>query len=391
MPYYQAVGDIPRKRHTQFRRPDGGLYSEELMGQEGFSSESSLLYHRHPPTAVRSIDAIPDPAGALEANHPLKLRHVRAHKITVGPTDDAVFGRRLMFGNSDVRLSYCVASSTSPLYRNGIGDELLYVESGAGVIETVFGALTVGLGDYVVLPTSTTYRVVPAGGEPLRLLVVEARGHVGAPSRYLSKRGQFLEHAPFCERDLRRPEQPLVEQGKDVEVFVRTRGGMSRFVYAEHPFDVVGWDGGLYPYALNIADFEPITGRIHQPPTVHQTFAGPNFVVCSFVPRKLDYHPDSIPTPYNHANVDSDEVLFYVGGEFTSRRGSGIGHGSLTLHPSGCTHGPQPGAVEASLGVERTDETAVMVDTFAPLDLGAAALEGDDPDYVASWLRPGDR
>ncbi|MEO8106846.1 MAG: homogentisate 1,2-dioxygenase [Actinomycetes bacterium] len=386
MPYYQAVGEIPRKRHTQFRRPDGGLFSEELMGQEGFSSESSLLYHRHPPTAVRSIDAVPDFAGALQVNHPLTPRHVRAHKIAVGPTDDAVTGRRLMFGNADVRLSYCVASAVSPLYRNGIGDELLYVESGSGVVETVFGALPVGLGDYVVLPTSTTYRVAPDAGEPLRLLVVEARGHVGAPSRYLSKRGQFLEHAPFCERDLRLPEAPLVEQGEDVEVFVRTRGGMSRFVYAEHPFDVVGWDGGLYPYALNIADFEPITGRIHQPPTVHQTFAGPNFVVCSFVPRKLDYHPDAIPTPYNHANVDSDEVLFYVGGEFTSRRGAGIGQGSLTLHPSGCTHGPQPGAVEASLGVERTDETAVMVDTFAPLDLGAAALEADDPDYVGSWM-----
>jgi homogentisate 1,2-dioxygenase len=391
MPYYQAVGDIPRKRHTQFRRPDGGLYSEELMGQEGFSSESSLLYHRHPPTAVRSIEAIPDPAGDLQANHPLTPRHVRAHKISAGPEDDAVFGRRLLFGNSDVRLSYCVASVRSPLYRNGVGDELLYVESGAGVVETVFGTLVVGLGDYVVIPTSTTYRVAPEAGEPLRMLVVEARGHVGAPSRYLSKRGQFLEHAPYCERDLRIPEAPLVEPGEDIEVFVRTRGGMSRFVYAQHPFDVVGWDGGLYPYALNIADFEPITGRIHQPPTVHQTFAGPNFVVCSFVPRKLDYHPEAIPTPYNHANVDSDEVLFYVGGEFTSRRGSGIGQGSLTLHPSGCTHGPQPGAVEASLGVERTDETAVMVDTFAPLDLGPAALEGDDPDYVASWMRTDER
>jgi homogentisate 1,2-dioxygenase len=391
MPYYQAVGDIPRKRHTQFRRPDGGLYSEELMGQEGFSSESSLLYHRHPPTAVRSIEAIPDPAGDLQANHPLTPRHVRAHKISAGPEDDAVFGRRLLFGNSDVRLSYCVASVRSPLYRNGVGDELLYVESGAGVVETVFGTLVVGLGDYVVIPTSTTYRVAPEAGEPLRMLVVEARGHVGAPSRYLSKRGQFLEHAPYCERDLRIPEAPLVEPGEDIEVFVRTRGGMSRFVYAQHPFDVVGWDGGLYPYALNIADFEPITGRIHQPPTVHQTFAGPNFVVCSFVPRKLDYHPEAIPTPYNHANVDSDEVLFYVGGEFTSRRGSGIGQGSLTLHPSGCTHGPQPGAVEASLGVERTDETAVMVDTFAPLDLGPAALEGDDPDYVASWMRADER
>lgn len=385
MAYYRSVGDIPRKRHTQFRRPDGGLYAEELMGQEGFSSESALLYHRYLPTAVTSIEVGDDSAGELVPNHPLTPRHVRAHKIPVGPADNAVTGRKLMFGNADVRISYCVATEASPLYRNGTGDELLYVESGAGAVETVFGALAVGLGDYVVIPTSTTYRVVPSAGEPLRMLVVEATGHVGAPSRYLSKRGQFLEHSPYCERDLRVPEVPLLVEGEDVEVFVRTRGGMSRFVYARHPFDVVGWDGGLYPYVLNIADFEPITGRIHQPPTVHQTFVGPNFVVCSFVPRKLDYHPDSIPTPYNHANVDSDEVLFYVGGEFTSRRGSGIGHGSLTLHPSGCTHGPQPGAVEASLGVESTDETAVMVDTFRPLDIGPAAVEGDDPDYAWSW------
>jgi len=389
VPYYRAVGDIPRKRHTQFRRPDGGLFSEELMGQEGFSSESALLYHERPPTAIHRIEAFDDPAGELRPNHPLTPRHVRSHKIPVGPSDNAVTGRRLMFGNADVRLSYCVASQTSPLYRNGTGDELLYVEAGSGVVETVFGALAVGAGDYVVLPTATTYRVVPDEGEPLRMLAVEARGHIGAPARYLSKRGQFLEHAPFCERDLRPPDAPLTMQGEDVEVLVRTRGGMSRFVYAHHPFDVVGWDGGIYPYAFNIADFEPITGRIHQPPTVHQTFAGPNFVVCSFVPRKLDYHPESIPTPYNHANVDSDEVLFYVGGEFTSRRGSGIGHGSLTLHPSGHTHGPQPGAVEASLGVERTDETAVMIDTFAPLDLGVAAFEAEDPDYAWTWVAPG--
>ena len=386
MPHYRVVGEIPRKRHTQFRQPDGGLYAEELMGQEGFSSESALLYHGNLPTAVVAIEPWQEPTSQeLRPNHPLTPRHVRAHKVEVGPADDAVGGRRLLFGNGDVRLSYCVARDASPLYRNGIGDELLYVEAGEATVETVFGALAVGRGDYVVIPTSTTYRVLPAPGEPLRLLVVEATGHVGPPARYLSKRGQFLEHSPFCERDLRAPIEPLTVEGEEVDVVVRTRGGLSRFVYANHPFDVVGWDGALYPYAFNIDDFEPITGRVHQPPTVHQTFAGPNFVVCSFVPRKLDYHPLAIPTPYNHANVDSDEVLFYVGGEFTSRRGSGIGQGSLTLHPSGCTHGPQPGSVEASLGVEATDETAVMVDTFRPLDLGPAALEADDPDYPWSW------
>jgi homogentisate 1,2-dioxygenase len=385
VPYYRAAGEIPRKRHTQFRRPDGGLYAEELMGQEGFSSESALLYHQNLPTAVVAIEEWRGGQVAMRPNQPLTPRHVRAHKIEVGPTDDAVNGRQVLFGNADVRISYAVPTQPSPLYRNGVGDELLYLESGEADIETIFGNIHATMGDYVVLPTSTTYRVVPSAGEPVRLLIAEASGHIGPPARYLSKRGQFLEHSPYCERDLRSPAEPLLRDGEEVEVIVKTRGGMSRFVYANHPFDVIGWDGGLYPFALNIADFEPITGRIHQPPTVHQTFAGPNFVVCSFVPRKLDYHPESIPTPYNHANVDSDEVLFYVGGDFTSRRGSGVGLGSLTLHPSGCTHGPQPGAVEASLGKESTNETAVMIDTFRPLDLGPGALEADDPEYAWSW------
>jgi homogentisate 1,2-dioxygenase len=385
MPHYRAVGEIPPKRHTQFRRPDGGLYAEELMGQEGFSSESALLYHRYLPTAIVAATSHQEVAQELQPNHPLLPRHVRAHKLGVGPADDAVTGRHLLFGNGDVRLSYAVATTPSPLYRNGSGDELLYVESGDGVIETVFGALTVSSGDYVVLPTSTTYRVVPKVDELLRLLVVEARGHVGAPARYLSKRGQFLEHAPFCERDFRVPQEPLNVEQEDVEVLVRHGQGITRYVYANHPFDVVGWDGGQYPYALSIHDFEPITGRVHQPPTVHQTFAGPNFVVCSFVPRMFDYHPQAIPTPYNHANVDSDEVLFYVGGDFMSRKGAGIDQGSLTLHPSGFTHGPQPGSVEASIGKARTDELAVMVDTFRPLDLGPAALEAEDIGYPWTW------
>ncbi|HVQ18385.1 MAG TPA: homogentisate 1,2-dioxygenase, partial [Actinomycetes bacterium] len=342
MPHYRAVGELPRKRHTQFRRPDGGLYAEELMGQEGFSSESALLYHRHLPTAIVSASVAAGPSQELSPNHPLMPRHVRAHKVDVGPQDDAVTNRHVLFGNADVLLSYVVGTVPSPLYRNGVGDEVLYVESGSGSVETIFGVLDAAAGDYVVLPTSTTYRVVPQPDEPLRLLVVEARGHVGAPARYLSKRGQFLEHAPYCERDLRAPAEPLVVDAENVEVLVRHRSGLTRYVYANHPFDVVGWDGGQYPYALSIHDFEPITGRVHQPPTVHQTFAGPNFVICSFVPRMFDYHPQAIPTPYNHANVDSDEVLFYVGGDFMSRKGAGIGQGSLSLHPSGFTHGPQP-------------------------------------------------
>jgi homogentisate 1,2-dioxygenase len=385
--YYRRVGDVPHKRHTQFRRPDGGLYAEELMGQEGFSSESALLYHRHLPTAIVAATPWGESEPSAVPNHPLLPRHVRAHKIDTGVDADAVTGRHLLFSNADIRLSYVAATAPSPLYRNAFGDELLYVESGTARAETIFGTLPLTVGDYLVLPTSTTYRIVPDEGEPLRLLVTEASGHVGPPRRYLSDRGQFLEHAPFCERDLRAPDQPLLVDGEDVEVLVRQRQGMTKYTYAHHPFDVVGWDGGQYPYTFSIHDFEPITGRVHQPPTVHQTFAGPNFVVCSFVPRMFDYHPESIPAPYNHANVDSDEVIFYVGGDFMSRKGAGIEQGSLTLHPSGFTHGPQPGSVEASIGKARTEELAVMVDTFRPLALGPAAVATEDEAYPWTWAQ----
>lgn len=388
MPYYRSVGEIPRKRHTQFRAPDGSLYAEELMGVEGFSSDSALLYHRHLPTAI--VDAVQvDDARATSPNLPLKPRHFRSQDLKWdSPTEvDAVTGRRLLFGNADVKICFVAATQPSPLYRNAAGDELLYVQTGSAVIETIYGSLTVGDGDYVVIPTSCTYRVVP--GEDLRLLVLEATGHIGPPKRYLSAKGQFLEHSPYCERDLRGPTEPLLVDGTDVDVFVRHRAGVTKFTYANHPFDVVGWDGSLYPWVFNIRDFEPITGRVHQPPPVHQTFEGPNFVVCSFCPRKVDYHPLAVPVPYNHANVDSDELMFYVGGNYEARKGSGIGLGSLSLHPSGCTHGPQPGAVEASLGAEKFDETAVMVDTFRPLELGEGAEACEDPRYAWSWARRG--
>ena len=388
MPYYRSVGELPRKRHTQFRRPDGGLYAEELMGIEGFSHDSALLYHQHLPTAIVAAvpadDAVPD--RRTRPNHPLLPRHLLTHKLDPGAAD-AVTGRQLLMSNSDVRILYAVANQPSPLYRNAIGDELVYVESGSGRVETVLGAIEVSAGDYVVLPTSTTHRWVPdaAAGEPLRLLVNEATGHIGPPRRYLSPRGQFLEHAPYCERDLRAPSEPLLVEGEDVDVLVRHRQGVTRYTYAHHPFDVVGWDGCLYPYAFSIKDFEPITGRLHQPPPVHQTFEGPGFVVCSFVPRLFDYHPLSIPAPYNHANVDSDEMIFYVGGDFMSRKGAGIEMGSITLHPSGFVHGPQPGSVEASIGAQKTEEYAVMVDTFRPLDLADAAFACEDEGYPWTW------
>jgi homogentisate 1,2-dioxygenase len=384
MPYYRRVGEIPRKRHTQFRGPDGSLYAEELMGVEGFSSDSALLYHRHLPTAIVDAQVHPEPAVTVLPNSPLLPRHLRTHKLDAGAAD-VVTGRQPLLVNADVRLSYAVADTPSPLYRNATGDECVYVESGSAVVETVFGALEVGRGDYVLLPTSTTHRWVPTGDGPLRTLVVEARGHVGPPRRYLSAKGQFLEHAPYCERDLRGPTGPLLVDGSDVDVLVRQRQGTTRYTYARHPFDVVGWDGCLYPYAFNIGDFEPITGRVHQPPPVHQTFEGPNFVICSFVPRKVDYHPLAVPVPYNHANVDSDEVLFYTGGDYEARKGSGIGQGSISLHPGGFTHGPQPGAVERALGAEAFDELAVMVDTFRPLDLTDSAVVCEDPGYAWTW------
>ena len=384
MPYYRSVGEVPHKRHTQFRRPDGGLYAEELMGQEGFSSDSSLLYHRHPPTAILAAETYESPAVTRSPNLPLKPRHLRTHKLDAGPAD-AVTGRRPLLQNGDVRIGYVVADRPSPYYRDAVGDECLYLESGSATIETTFGALEVIAGDYVIIPTSVVHRIVPDG--QVRMLTIEATGHIGPPKRYLSVRGQFLEHSPYCERDVRGPDAPLQAEGTDVEVYVKHRAGWTRHVYAHHPFDVVGWDGCLYPWAFSIHDFEPITGRVHQPPPVHQTFEGPNFVVCSFVPRKVDYHPLAIPVPYNHHNVDSDEMMFYTGGNYEARRGSGIEQGSISLHPSGFTHGPQPGAVERSLGAEFFDELAVMVDTFRPLDLCDPALAVEDTAYAWTWNR----
>ncbi len=384
MPHYRSVGDVPRKRHVQFRQPDGRLYAEELMGEEGFSSDSALLYHRELPTRIVNAVASGSSEVALDAPEILLPRHLQTHKL--GSAGDLVTGRTVLMGNSSVRISYAAADLDSGLYRDSDGDLLVYVESGTGRLESVFGVLDIGPGDYVVVPTGTTHRWIVTDG-PLRALVVEARGHLTVPSQYLGKHGQILEASPYCERDFRAPTGPLLEDGGETDVLVRRRGRLTTYTYASHPFDVVGWDGCLYPYALSIHDFEPLTGRLHQPPPVHQTFSGPGFVICSFVPRLLDYHPEAVPVPYNHANVDSDEVLFYVGGDFTSRAGSGIGQGSISLHPGGFTHGPQPGSVEKALGKSATDELAVMVDTFAPLDLAPAVSEIEDPAYPWTWAR----
>ena len=410
MAHYRRVGRIPPKRHTQFRNEDaaGTLRYEELMGEEGFSSDSSLLYHGGVPSAIVDSQVWELPDLSTRANHPLKPRHLKLHSLfegrDVGEQQDAadvVQGRRLVLGNADVRISYVVAGAGSPYYRNAIGDECVFVESGEGIVETVFGTVSFRAGDYVVIPRATTHRWVPdlsgAGAGPIRCYVVEANSHVAPPKRYLSRYGQFLEHAPYCERDLHAPEDTLLVEGEDVEVLVKHRGNApggivgSAMTYATHPFDVVGWDGCLYPYTFNVEDFEPITGRIHQPPPVHQVFEGNNFVICNFCPRKVDYHPLAVPVPYYHSNVDSDEVMFYVGGDYEARKGSGINVGSVSLHPGGYAHGPQPSAVEASLGAEFFDELAVMVDTFRPLELGEGGSAAEDPAYAWTWAGRGRR
>ncbi|HUF32979.1 MAG TPA: homogentisate 1,2-dioxygenase [Acidimicrobiales bacterium] len=386
MPHYRRTGEVPAKRHVRSPGPDGGLLFEEVMGEEGFSGESSILYHLRSPSAVLAAEEVTPPDDGLTPNQPLLPRHLRTSELRAG--GDAVTGRHLLAGNEQVRLAWVAADATSPLYRNAAGDELLFVQAGSGSLESVFGTLAVGPGDYVVVPTGTTHRwVVPDGGH-LDLLVAEAAGHVRPPARYLSTRGQLLETAPYCERDLRSPDGPLVAPPDgEVDVLVRHRGGRTRYTLPSSPFDVVGWDGCLYPWALSIHDFEPIVGRIHQPPHVHQTFEGPGFVVCSFVPRPYDFHPDAVKVPYHHSNVDSDEVIFYSDGDFMSRAGAGIGVGSISLHPGGFVHGPQPGSVERAADQTHTEEVAVMIDTFRPLHLGAAGRSVEDPDYPWTWAR----
>jgi homogentisate 1,2-dioxygenase len=391
MAFYRQVGQVPPKRHTQFRKPDGGLYYEELMGEEGFSSDSSLLYHAGVPSAIVDSQVWELTDLSTVPNHPLTPRHLKLHDLfTDTSKSNAVEDRRLVLGNGDVRISYVVAEQPSPYYRNAIGDECVYVEKGSATVETVFGVLDAVQGDYVIIPRATTHRWLP-GPDGVHAYCIEANSHIAPPKRYLSRYGQFLEHSPYCERDLHAATEPLVVEGNDVEVLVKHRGNGpggivgSRMVYATHPFDVVGWDGCLYPYTFNVSDFEPITGRIHQPPPVHQVFEGHNFVVCNFVPRKVDYHPLSVPVPYYHSNVDSDEVMFYCGGDYEARKGSGIGLGSISLHPGGYAHGPQPSAIEASLGAERFEELAVMVDTFRPLELGEGGQAVDDGVYAWTW------
>ena len=386
MPMYHTLGTIPPKRHTQFRRPDGKLYTEQLMGSRGFSGRASLIYHHNMPTQARQIRKIADCSVSYAKEQGLRHYHFRTKGLV--KSGDAVSGRVVLLHNSDVSMAIAVPDQPMTcFYRNGQGDDMYFVHEGSGRIETVFGELHYRPGDYVVIPRGTTYRFHP-GADAQRYLVIESASSIETPRRYRNEYGQLLEHAPMCERDIRRPErlETFVEKGS-FEVRVKSRNQLTAYTFDFHPLDVIGWDGFLYPYIFNIEDFEPITGRIHQPPPVHQTFEGRNFVVCSFVPRLYDYHPLSVPVPYNHSNVDSDEVLYYVNGNFMSRRGIEVG--SFTLHPSGIPHGPHPGATEKSLGAKETKELAVMLDTFHPLFVTTEAEAYDDRTYPYSWLEEG--
>ncbi|AXN40063.1 homogentisate 1,2-dioxygenase [Peribacillus butanolivorans] len=383
MTHYVKMGRIPHKRHTQFRKDDGSLYYEQLMGTKGFSSIQSLIYHINQPTQVKKAAKIRDVHYELEEKDALIHRHFRTWNTNVG--GDFLEARKIFLANDDVALGVARPNKQMDyFYRNGEGDELLFVHEGTGKIESIFGDLSFGPGDYLVIPIGTTYRVVLESKEA-RFFIVESNSSIVPPKRYRNEFGQLLEHSPYCERDFRTPEklEPKDEKG-EFEIRVRAQGMITSYTYDFHPLDAVGWDGYLFPYAFSIHDFEPITGRVHQPPPVHQTFEAHNYVVCSFVPRMYDYHPEAIPAPYVHSNVDSDEVLYYVHGNFMSRRG--IEKGSLTLHPSGLPHGPHPGKIEASIGKKETQELAVMVDTFRPLYIVKDAHDIEDEEYMSSWL-----
>ncbi|HLT50666.1 MAG TPA: homogentisate 1,2-dioxygenase [Arenibacter sp.] len=384
MPLYHKLGEIPQKRHTIFRKEDGGLHYEQLFGTIGFEGMSSLMYHLYRPTMVKEIGETLDISPKAVIDHNIKSRLLKGFEIR--PETDFLESRKVVLFNSDVHISLAAPkrSMTDYFYKNADADELLFIHQGSGTLKTMLGDIGFEYGDYILVPRGMIYQIVFDTPDN-RLFVLESYHPIYTPKRYRNWFGQHLEHSPYCERDFKLPNNltPHDEQG-DFLIKIKKQGQLNHFVYASHPFDVVGWDGYNYPYGFSIHNFEPITGRVHQPPPVHQTFETSAFVVCSFVPRLYDYHPRSIPAPYNHSNIDSDEVLYYVDGDFMSR--NNIDKGYISLHPSGIPHGPHPGTYEASIGKSRTDELAVMVDTFRPLQITRAALNIDDGKYYRSWL-----
>ncbi|QSE97923.1 homogentisate 1,2-dioxygenase [Fulvivirga lutea] len=382
--YYHRLGNIPHKRHTQFRKEDGSLYAEELVSSKGFSGIYSNLYHITPPTRIKSVGPVKPFSSKIVKDYGLKQTHLNTSKIGV-TGDDYLTGRKELLKNNDVTIALCSPKSKEMdyYYKNAEGDEVIYIHDGSGELHSQFGKIKVEKGDYVVIPRTIIYKFKWDDG-PLKLLIVESAAPIETPNRYRNELGQLEEHSPFCERDIRPPSE-LITETKSGEYLMKIKkhGQLHEYTYEHSPFDLVGWDGYLWPYAFSINDFEPITGRIHQPPPVHQTFQAWGFVICSFVPRLFDYHPQSIPAPYNHSNIDSDEVLYYAEGDFMSRKG--IDRGSFTLHPGGLPHGPHPGTVEKSIGAKETHELAVMIDTFKPLYLTEAAMEYVDKNYPMSW------
>lgn len=384
MPFYHKLGKIPHKRHTTFRKSDGSLFHEQLFGTIGFDGMSSILYHHYPPTMVKEI------LGSKDLNpkiaHEKSLKAISLNGFDIKPKEDYLESRVPVLVNNDCHISLAAPkkSQTEYFYKNTDADEVLFIHKGSGILKTLVGNIDFEYGDYLVIPRGMIYQI-HFNDENNRLFIVESFHPVYTPKRYRNWFGQLLEHSPFCERDIRGPQElETYDEKGDFTIKIKKEGILYDYLYATHPFDVVGWDGYNYPYAFSIHDFEPITGRVHQPPPVHQTFETPAFVICSFVPRLYDYHPEAIPAPYNHSNIDSDEVLYYVDGDFMSR--NNIQQGQITLHPGGIPHGPHPGTYEGSIGKKETLELAVMVDTFKPLKITEEALNIEFGDYYKSWI-----
>ncbi|MBT8257704.1 MAG: homogentisate 1,2-dioxygenase [Bacteroidia bacterium] len=384
MPFYHKLGNIPPKRHTQFRKPEGGFYYEQLFGTIGFDGMSSNMYHVHRPTQVKALsDPMNMAPKVAKANN---MQSYRLKGFQVPAEEDFLKSRKIVLTNSDCHITLAAPKESTKdyFYKNTDSDELIFVHKGSGKMRSQFGNLPFAYGDYLLIPRGTIYKMEFDTSDN-RLFIVESRRPIYTPKRYRNWFGQLLEHSPFCERDIRQPQElETHDETGDFLIKIKKNDELFDMTYATHPFDVVGYDGFNYPYAFSIHDFEPITGRVHQPPPVHQTFETDAFVVCSFVPRLYDYHPEAIPAPYNHSNIDSDEVLYYVDGDFMSRNDIEPGH--ISLHPAGIPHGPHPGAMERSIGQTKTEELAVMVDTFKPLQLTDEALQIADNDYYKSWL-----
>jgi len=384
MPIYRREGLVPPKRHTVFRQPNGDLYHEELFGTEGFSGISSLVYHLYPPTMVKEHGKPYSvrPEVAIEDN--LQARSYMG--MEVEPNDDYIQSRKVLFVNDDMHIGLASPrkSMTEYFFKNADADELLFIHRGKGILKTMYGRIPFEYGDYIVIPRGTVYQITFESADN-KILFIESFSPIETPPRYRNEYGQFMENSPFCERDFKLPAQLETFAAKgDYQISIKKRGLIYPYVYETHPFDVVGYDGCSYPFAMSIFNFEPITGRIHMPPPIHQHFQGRNFVVCSFVPRLYDYHPDAIPAPYHHSNIDSDELLYYVDGDFMSR--NNIQKGQITLHPGGIPHGPHPGAIERSIGKKETKELAVMIDPFKPVKITTEALKLEVPEYFRSWM-----